>query len=60
VTHDDVSQASVIDEVSPPSLPTFDDDLAANQAVENRLIWKELGAVAVVGVIVAMRHLWLH
>lgn len=38
---------------------TFDDDLAANQAVEKRLLWKELVGFGLLAAIVVVRQLWL-
>lgn len=39
--------------------PTFEDDLAANQAVEKRLLWKELAGLGLVAAIIVVRQLWL-
>lgn len=37
----------------------FDDDLRASRRAERLVVWKTLGALAVVGLVIVVRQLWL-
>lgn len=42
-----------------PGIHRSEDDLAASQRLEDRLVWKQLLAVLVVAVVVLVRWRWL-
>ncbi len=37
----------------------FDDEVATHDRAERRMLWKELGSIAFVAVVVVARYLWL-
>jgi hypothetical protein len=48
----------VSDPDHPSAASSFEEQLAADQRVEDRLPWKELAALALVAVVIVVRALW--
>lgn len=44
---------------TPEELQRFDDERSLHERRERRLVWKDLGAMAVVAAVVVIRHFWL-